>query len=112
MVQAWYMDESAADPRRPHHAQPRRPVGLEQLRRLGVLYWKVPASRARPGARGRGAEVARAPAHTPKLGREGTAAETGPGRGAHAQWRRVVGGPLAVRRLGRGAGGGGGESAV
>lgn len=41
MVQAWYMDESTADPRKPHHAQPDRPVSLEQLRTLGVLYWKV-----------------------------------------------------------------------
>lgn len=41
MVQAWYMDESTADPRMPHRAQPDRPVSLEQLRTLGVLYWKV-----------------------------------------------------------------------
>ena len=41
MVQAWYMDDSADDPRLPHRAEPARPVGLEQLRRLGVLYWKV-----------------------------------------------------------------------
>ncbi|KAF6320797.1 acireductone dioxygenase 1 [Rhinolophus ferrumequinum] len=45
MVQAWYMDESADDPRTPHHAQPGRPVGLEQLRRLGVLYWKLDADK-------------------------------------------------------------------
>ncbi|KAF5917271.1 hypothetical protein HPG69_008343 [Diceros bicornis minor] len=36
MVQAWYMDESADDQRRPHRAQPDRPVDLEQLRRLGL----------------------------------------------------------------------------
>lgn len=47
MVQAWYMDESTADPRMPHRAHPDRPVGLEQLRTLGVLYWKV---RVRAGA--------------------------------------------------------------
>ncbi|EDL36952.1 acireductone dioxygenase 1, isoform CRA_b [Mus musculus] len=41
MVQAWYMDESTADPRKPHRAQPDRPVSLEQLRTLGVLYWKI-----------------------------------------------------------------------
>lgn len=41
MVQAWYMDESTADPRMPHRTQPDRPVSLEQLRTLGVLYWKV-----------------------------------------------------------------------
>lgn len=45
MVQAWHLDEAAGDPR--------RPVGLEQLRRLGVLYWKVPA-RGAAGARGAG----------------------------------------------------------
>ncbi|KAM8932033.1 acireductone dioxygenase isoform 2-T2 [Lycaon pictus] len=45
MVQAWYMDESADDPRRPHRAEPSRPVGLEQLRRLGVLYWKLDADK-------------------------------------------------------------------
>lgn len=46
MVQAWYMDESADDPRLPHRTEPARPVGLEQLRRLGVLYWKVPGTTA------------------------------------------------------------------
>ncbi|XP_036191334.1 1,2-dihydroxy-3-keto-5-methylthiopentene dioxygenase [Myotis myotis] len=45
MVQAWYMDASADDPRRPHRAEPARPVGLEQLRRLGVLYWKLDADK-------------------------------------------------------------------
>ncbi|XP_073905190.1 acireductone dioxygenase [Castor canadensis] len=45
MVQAWYMDESADDPWRPHHAEPDRPVSLEQLRRLGVLYWKLDADK-------------------------------------------------------------------
>ncbi|XP_030876823.1 1,2-dihydroxy-3-keto-5-methylthiopentene dioxygenase [Leptonychotes weddellii] len=45
MVEAWYMDESADDPRRPHRAEPNRPVGLEQLRRLGVLYWKLDADK-------------------------------------------------------------------
>ncbi|KAM4866718.1 acireductone dioxygenase [Thomomys bottae] len=45
MVQAWYMDESAEDPRRPHRAEPSRPVGLAQLRGLGVLYWKLDADK-------------------------------------------------------------------
>uniref|UniRef100_A0A7N5KCI4 Acireductone dioxygenase n=1 Tax=Ailuropoda melanoleuca TaxID=9646 RepID=A0A7N5KCI4_AILME len=45
MVQAWYMDESADDPRLPHRAEPSRPVGLEQLRQLGVLYWKLDADK-------------------------------------------------------------------
>ncbi|KAK2093381.1 hypothetical protein P7K49_029910 [Saguinus oedipus] len=40
MVQAWYMDDAPGDPRQPHRPDPDRPVGLEQLRRLGVLYWK------------------------------------------------------------------------
>ncbi|KYO32930.1 acireductone dioxygenase isoform X1 [Alligator mississippiensis] len=43
MVQAWYMDEAAAHPEKPHECEPARPVGLEQLRRLGVLYWKLDA---------------------------------------------------------------------
>lgn len=50
MVQAWYMDESTADPRMPHRAQPDRPVGLEQLRTLGVLYWKVRVQAGAPRA--------------------------------------------------------------
>ncbi|CAK6444860.1 unnamed protein product [Pipistrellus nathusii] len=45
MVQAWYLDDSAADPRRPNRAEPARPVGLEQLRRLGILYWKLDPDR-------------------------------------------------------------------
>nr|XP_004656586.2 1,2-dihydroxy-3-keto-5-methylthiopentene dioxygenase [Jaculus jaculus] len=45
MVQAWYMDESAEEPWRPHRAKPHRPVGLEQLRALGVLYWKLDADK-------------------------------------------------------------------
>lgn len=39
------MDESADDPRLPHRTEPARPVGLEQLRRLGVLYWKLDADK-------------------------------------------------------------------
>ncbi|NP_001272766.1 acireductone dioxygenase [Oryctolagus cuniculus] len=45
MVQAWYMDETADDPRLPHRLQPSRTVGLEQLRQLGVLYWKLDADK-------------------------------------------------------------------
>lgn len=41
MVQAWYMDESEEDPQLPHRAEPSRPVDLQQLSQLGVLYWKV-----------------------------------------------------------------------
>lgn len=47
MVQAWYMDESACDPRLPHRFEPDRPVSLKQLRALGVLYWKVSAAALR-----------------------------------------------------------------
>ncbi|XP_004699118.1 1,2-dihydroxy-3-keto-5-methylthiopentene dioxygenase [Echinops telfairi] len=43
MVEVWYMDESPDDPRKPHRPEPSRPVGLEQLRRLGVFYWKLDA---------------------------------------------------------------------
>ena len=45
MVQAWYMDKSADDPRRPHRGEPALPVGLEQLRGLGVLYWELDADK-------------------------------------------------------------------
>lgn len=41
MVEAWYMDDSREDPRKPHRPEPDRPVSLEQLSRLGVFYWKV-----------------------------------------------------------------------
>ncbi|XP_032490142.1 LOW QUALITY PROTEIN: 1,2-dihydroxy-3-keto-5-methylthiopentene dioxygenase-like [Phocoena sinus] len=37
-AQAWYMDDSADNSPWLHHAEPVRPVGLEQLRRLAVLY--------------------------------------------------------------------------
>lgn len=41
MVEAWYMDDSREDPRKPHRPEPDRPVSLEQLSRIGVFYWKV-----------------------------------------------------------------------
>ncbi|XP_054675236.1 acireductone dioxygenase isoform X2 [Grus americana] len=43
MVEAWYMDESQEDQRAPHRLRPNRAVGLEQLRRLGVIYRKLDA---------------------------------------------------------------------
>ncbi|XP_026521083.1 1,2-dihydroxy-3-keto-5-methylthiopentene dioxygenase [Notechis scutatus] len=43
MVEAWYMDDSREDPRKPHRLQPHRPVSLEQLSRIGVFYWKLDA---------------------------------------------------------------------
>ncbi|KAL4694246.1 hypothetical protein H8959_013511 [Pygathrix nigripes] len=45
MVLAWYMDDAPGDPQQPHRPDPDRPVGLEQLRRLGVLYWKLDADK-------------------------------------------------------------------
>lgn len=99
------MDESADDPRLPHRGDPCSPVGLEQLRRLGVLYWKVRGA----GAGGGGVPPPPAlPAH-PKLRRVGTAARTGPGeelrmllQGVRA---RAVGGARGTQRaLGSGAG--------
>ena len=41
MVQAWYMDESDSDQRLPHELEPSVPVSLEQLEKLGVLYFNI-----------------------------------------------------------------------
>ena len=41
MVQAWYMDSSSADQRLPHRLAGSPEVPLEELAKLGVLYWKV-----------------------------------------------------------------------
>ncbi|XP_060090420.1 acireductone dioxygenase [Heteronotia binoei] len=43
MVEAWYMDESPEDQRKPHRQEPNQPASLEQLRQLGVFYWKLDA---------------------------------------------------------------------
>ena len=105
MVEAWYMDEAADDPRLPHRAEPARPVGLEQLRRLGVLYWKVRGARA----------AAQAPLRplrprAPRLPASGPA-EPGPVLTAHARRGRAGppppprGAPRA-RCRDRGSGGG------
>lgn len=40
-VEAWYMDSSDEDQRKPHRLNPNQNVSLEQLRALGVFYWKV-----------------------------------------------------------------------
>ncbi|GAB0489362.1 hypothetical protein MMPV_000580 [Pyropia vietnamensis] len=41
-MRAWLMDGDGADaPRAPHQRTPNVPVGEEELRRLGVLYWFV-----------------------------------------------------------------------
>lgn len=41
MVQAWYMDSSNEDQRLPHHMEPPQFVSLDELKKWGVLYWKV-----------------------------------------------------------------------
>ncbi|XP_069462131.1 acireductone dioxygenase [Ambystoma mexicanum] len=43
MVEAWYMDESSEDQRKPHRLQPNRPVSTAELQRLGVSSWKLDA---------------------------------------------------------------------
>lgn len=41
MVRAWYMDTDGGDQRLEHRAKDASDVSLEQLKKLGVLYWKV-----------------------------------------------------------------------
>ncbi|RXM31038.1 hypothetical protein EOD39_7323 [Acipenser ruthenus] len=43
MVEAWYMDDSSEDQRTPHRLEPNMAVSLEELEKLGVLYWKLDA---------------------------------------------------------------------
>lgn len=40
-LEAWYLDKSEDDQRKPHRQNPNQPVSLEQLEALGVFYWKV-----------------------------------------------------------------------
>ncbi|KAK9810049.1 hypothetical protein WJX72_003977 [[Myrmecia] bisecta] len=40
-LEAWYMDDLPADQRLPHRLKPNRPAGVAQLRKLGVLSWKL-----------------------------------------------------------------------
>lgn len=40
-LEAWYLDDHEDDQRKPHRQSPNRPVSLEQLKTLGVFYWKV-----------------------------------------------------------------------
>ncbi|XP_068457696.1 acireductone dioxygenase [Clinocottus analis] len=42
-AEAWYMDGSQEDPRKPHRLEPNEPVSLRQLEALGVFYWKLNA---------------------------------------------------------------------
>lgn len=45
-LEAWYMDGSEEDQRRPHRLEPHQPVSLEQLKELGVFYWQVSPQKA------------------------------------------------------------------
>eukprot|EP00670_Eutreptiella_braarudii_P014147 CAMPEP_0174328388 /NCGR_PEP_ID=MMETSP0810-20121108/15105_1 /TAXON_ID=73025 ORGANISM="Eutreptiella gymnastica-like, Strain CCMP1594" /NCGR_SAMPLE_ID=MMETSP0810 /ASSEMBLY_ACC=CAM_ASM_000659 /LENGTH=50 /DNA_ID=CAMNT_0015442461 /DNA_START=22 /DNA_END=171 /DNA_ORIENTATION=+ len=40
-IEAWLMDDSAADQREPHKREPNCPVSFEQLQELGVYHWKL-----------------------------------------------------------------------
>ncbi|KAJ8398218.1 hypothetical protein AAFF_G00430620 [Aldrovandia affinis] len=42
-MEAWYIDESDADQRLPHKCDPNKPVSLEELKHLGILYWMLNA---------------------------------------------------------------------
>ncbi|TWW71636.1 acireductone dioxygenase [Takifugu flavidus] len=42
-LEAWYLDDSEDDQRKPHRQNPNRAVSLEQLKTLGVFYWKLNA---------------------------------------------------------------------
>uniref|UniRef100_A0A3Q4APK2 Acireductone dioxygenase n=1 Tax=Mola mola TaxID=94237 RepID=A0A3Q4APK2_MOLML len=42
-IEAWYMDSYDEDQRKPHRLNPNQNVSLEQLRALGVFYWKLNA---------------------------------------------------------------------
>lgn len=42
MVQAWMMNTSEEDHRAPHHRNPPQYISLEDLQKIGVLYYKVP----------------------------------------------------------------------
>jgi 1,2-dihydroxy-3-keto-5-methylthiopentene dioxygenase len=44
MVHAYYMDSSSEDQRLPHQLSPPEPVSLEQLAKIGVLYWNMLAA--------------------------------------------------------------------
>lgn len=40
-LEAWFMDSSDEDQRKPHRLSPDQPVSLDELKTLGVFYWKV-----------------------------------------------------------------------
>jgi 1,2-dihydroxy-3-keto-5-methylthiopentene dioxygenase len=41
MVQAWMIDTSEEDQRTPHHRNPPQYISLEDLQKLGVLFYKL-----------------------------------------------------------------------
>ncbi|XP_034015664.1 1,2-dihydroxy-3-keto-5-methylthiopentene dioxygenase [Thalassophryne amazonica] len=43
-LDAWYMDASEEDKRRPHRLKPNQSVSLQELQKLGVFYWKLNAN--------------------------------------------------------------------
>ena len=40
-MEAWYMDTSVEDQKKPHRLNPNEPVSLDELKKLGVFHWKV-----------------------------------------------------------------------
>ena len=48
MVQAWMIDTSEEDQRTPHHRNPPQYISLEDLQKLGVLFYKVRYTRQPP----------------------------------------------------------------
>ncbi|XP_038148629.1 1,2-dihydroxy-3-keto-5-methylthiopentene dioxygenase [Cyprinodon tularosa] len=42
-IEAWYMDCSDEDQRKPHRLNPNQPVSLDELKKLGVFCWKLNA---------------------------------------------------------------------
>ena len=42
MVRAWYMDDdSSVDKRKPHQTDPLKAVTVEDLKKLGIIYYEV-----------------------------------------------------------------------
>ncbi|RVE66338.1 hypothetical protein OJAV_G00106550 [Oryzias javanicus] len=42
-LEAWYMDSSDDDQRKPHRLRPHQPVSSEELQKLGVFHWRLDA---------------------------------------------------------------------
>jgi len=42
-IEAWFMDSSDEDPKKPHRLEPNQSVSLDQLKELGVFSWKLNA---------------------------------------------------------------------